>query len=189
MTTTSYTQQGRNLRIDVDGIDEPFIISPLPGFAGELATELFLQVTARKIPADDLEIVWQLAVDGVDEQDNTILGGPIYTRIGRTLSLSEAEAVLIPAFYWQTTLGIEGVNAFVSGGEGLAGAKKALELLIWTLGISPTQTSRSSALETLIQKPGLTPLMSSLPAGKTVEMLPPSKRGFMQNRAARRKKA
>jgi hypothetical protein len=186
MTVTA-APAGRNLSITVEGIPEPFIIAPLPGFAGERATDMFLKIAARQVAPESLVEVWQLAVDGVDTDGNVVLDGPNWTRINRTLSLTEGEAVIHPAFYWQTTLGMDGVNAFIDGGGGLAGGKKALELLIWTLGISPMQTGRSTALEHLIQSPGLTPLT---PANTTtVDKLPPHKRGFMQTRRERRKKA
>jgi len=186
--TIAFAQQERNLSISIEGV-EPFIIAPLPGFAGERATEIFIKIAAHKLAPDRLTEVWQLAVDGVDAEGNTITDGPNWSRIQRELSLTEAESVVTPAFYWQTTLGIKGVEAFVEGGEGLAGAKKALELLIWTLGISPLQTSRSSDLESLILSPGLTPLTTTPSGGKTLDKLPPEKRGFLQNRRDKRRKA
>lgn len=144
-------QQGRNLILTVDGV-EPFTIKPLPGFAGEKATEMFIRIAARELAPGQLVEVWQLAVDGVDENGDTITDGPNWTRIKNTLSLTEGESVIHPAFYWQTTLGIDGVNEFLEVGGGLAGAKKVLERLILTLGISPMQTVRSGALESLTQR-------------------------------------
>lgn len=179
-------ESGRNLIIQVEGL-APYIINPLPGFAGQKAVEIFLNVAARQLQPEALLEAWQLAVDGVDENDNTITDGPTFTRISRELRLKEQDIVVQAAFYWQSVLGIDGVNVLLEGGEGLAASKKVLELLIWTLGISPTQTERSSALETLIQSPGLTPLTPR--STTTVDMLPPSKRGFMQNRRERRAKA
>lgn len=183
MTTTA-VEVGRNLHITVEGIDEPYVIAPLPGFAGERATELFLSIAARQVAPEQLLEVWQLAVDGVKDDDTTVVDGPNFRRIGRELRLVEQDSVVQAAFYWQTAVGIDGVNALLSGGAGLAGAKKALELLIWTLGISPTQTVRGSALETLTQSPGLTPLTPATTT--TVDKLPPHKRGFMQSRKKRR---
>jgi hypothetical protein len=185
-----YEQVGRDLHITLTDVDEPFIIKPLPGYAGEHLTRSFIEIAAQQALPEGLVDVWQMSVDGVlpgetsDGNPIPIVDGPNYSRVKNTLSLSEGEAVVVPAFYWQTTLGIEGIKAFTSGGEGLAGSKKALELLIWTLGISPTQTGRSSALEILIQSPGLTPLTPR--STTTVDKLPPAKRGFMQNRRARR---
>lgn len=158
-------QQGRNLTLTIDGV-EPFVIAPLPGIVGEKATDTFIRICAKEESAEGLEILFQQAVDGVDADMNPIVDGPNYSRIRRTLSMTEGESVVIPALYWQTTLGFEGVKAFIDGGEGMAGSKKALELLIWTLGISPTQTVPSSALESLIQKPGLTPLTSTQTGGE-----------------------
>lgn len=160
MITT--TLSGRNLAIRVDGIEEPFLVPPLPGVKGQELTETFLRISAGQLAPGGME---QVLIDSVGEA--------VYARVKGELSLSEGESVLLPAFYWQTVLGINGVNAYIAGGEGMAGAKKALELLIWTLGISPTQTAPSTALESLIQSPGLTPLTSR--STTTVDRLPANK--------------
>lgn len=161
------TLAGRNLSIRVDGIEEPFVIAPLPGRRGQELTNTFLNISAGATTPEGMEDV---LIESV--------GTAVYERVRDELSLSEAEGVLLPAFYWQTVLGIDGVNAYISGGEGMAGAKKALEALIWTLGISPTPTAPSGALATLIQSPGLTP-----PTGvstTTLEKLPAAKRSRNQ---------
>ncbi|MDJ0323167.1 hypothetical protein QMG61_05240 [Cryobacterium sp. PH31-AA6] len=160
MITT--TIQGRSLAIHVDGIEESFIIAPLGGRQGQALTETFLNIVAGN-----------LSPAGMDDVLAEAVGPVVYERIREELSLHEAESVLLPAFYWQTVLGLDGVNAYISGGEGLAGSKKALELLILTLGISPTQTAPSTALESLIQKLAPTP-----PTGRsttTVDRLPADK--------------
>ena len=162
------TLQGRNLAIHMDGIEEDFIIPPLNGRKGQDLTNRFINIAAGK-----------LSPEGTDQMMRDAVGDAAYERVQDELSLSEGESILLPALYWQTVLGLDGVNAYISGGEGIAGAKKALELLIWTLGISPTQTAPSGALESLIQKPGLTP-----PTGvstTTAEKLPVSKRSRNQN--------
>lgn len=165
------TLAGRNLSIRVDGIEEPFIIAPLPGRRGQELTNTFLNISAGAAKPEGMEAV---LVESV--------GQATYDRVQDELSLHEGESVLLPAFYWQTVLGIDGVNAYISGGEGLAGAKKALQLLIWTLGISPTLTAPSGALETLIQSPGLTPptgvsttTLAKLPAAKRSRNQTPKK--------------
>jgi hypothetical protein len=159
------TTEGRNLVLHVDFIDEPFIIAPLGGRAGQQLTNDFLNISAG--------ITSPLAMDDVLAR---AVGAENFERIKEHLTLVEGENVLLPAFYWQTVLGLDGVNAFISGGEGLAGAKKALELLILTLGISPSQTSPSTALETLIPKLGRTTPTTTPPTGKTVDKLPLNKR-------------
>lgn len=153
---------GRNLAIRIAGIDEPFIIEPLSGRRGQELTNTFINITAGVSAGAGMEGLLAEAV-----------GADVYERVQTELSLSEAEGVLLPAFYWQTVLGVDGVNAFISGGEGMAGAKKALQLLVLTLGISPTTTAPSTALATLIQSPGLTPptgvsttTLAKLPAAK-----------------------
>lgn len=176
-------QAGRNLVLTIDGV-EPFIISPLPGFAGEQATEAFIQIAARLRPAEDLAEVWQMVLDGVNDDGTPVLDGPNWTRVKKTLSLHEGEDVIHPAFYWQTTLGIDGVNEFIESGGGLAGAKKVLERLILTLGISPMQTGRSTALDDLTQL--LAPTPHTGLSTSVLDKLPPNKRGFLQNRKQRR---
>lgn len=168
------TQSGRNLVITVGFIDEPFTIAPLGGRRGQELTDQFIKIAAGELSP--------LVMDGLLSE---AVGESVYERVLDELSLSEAEGVLLPAFYWQTILGIDGVNAFISGGEGLAGAKKALMLLIWTLGISPTVTAPSTALATLIQSPGLTP-----PTGvstTTLDKLPAVKRS--RNQTPKKKKS
>jgi len=139
MTTTA-TLQGRNLAIHIDGIEEPFIIPPLGGRRGQALTNLFIEIVASQRPGSEMEAVLEEAV-----------GAAVYERVQDELSLSEGQSVLLPAFYWQTVLGLDGVDAYLSGGEGMAGAKKALLLLTMSLGISLTQTAPSTALESLIR--------------------------------------
>jgi len=162
------TAQGRDLHIRVGGIDEPFVVAPLPGVKGQALTNTFINIAAGVLSPEGMEPLLLEAA-----------GEATYERVQNELSLSEGESVLIPALYWQTVLGIDGVNAYIAGGEGLAGSKKALELLVLTLGISPTTTAPSSALASLIQSPGLTP-----PTGvstTTVAKLPAAKRSRNQS--------
>jgi hypothetical protein len=172
-------QVGRNLHLTVEGVPEPFIIEPLPGFAGERATQAFLETAALIRPPDQLEDVWQMVLDGVTPDGDPVKGGPNWTRIRNTLSLHEGEDVLHPAFYWQTTLGIDGVNEYLEVGGGLPGAKKVLQRLILTLGISPTQTVPGGALENLTQR--LVPTPPTDPSTTTVDRLPLHKRGFKKS--------
>jgi hypothetical protein len=146
MTTTA-TLQGRSLAIHIDGIDDPFIIPPLGGRRGQALTNLFIEIVAGQRSGSEMEAVLEEATSAA-----------VYERVQDELSLSEGQSVLLPAFYWQTVLGLDGVTAYMSGGEGMAGAKKALQLLVLSLGISPTQTAPSTALESLIQLQAPTPL-------------------------------
>jgi hypothetical protein len=150
-------QVGRNLHLTVEGIAEPFVIAPLPGYAGEKATQTFLEVAARTRAPEHLEDVWQMVLDGVTDDGEPVKDGPNWTRVKRTLSLHEGEDIIHPAFYWQTTLGIDGVNEYLEVGGGLPGAGKVLKRLLLTLGLSPMQTGRSGALENLIQSLAPTP--------------------------------
>ena len=154
---------GRNLHIHLDGIEEDFIITPLGGRDGQALTDEFLRTAIGELPADGMDGILQRAV-----------GPVVYERVKTELSLNEGEDILLPAFYWQTVLGFHGVNAYITGGEGLTGAKKALELLALTLGILPTQTAPSGALETLIQSQAPTPPTAR--ATTTRDKLPAAKR-------------
>ena len=161
MSVTAKTE-GRNLVLTVDFIEEPFIIEPLGGRAGQELTNDFLNIAAGLASPLGMDAVLARAV-----------GADVFERVRDTLQLSEAEGVLLPAFYWQTVLGLDGVTAFISGGEGMAGAKKALSLLVLTLGISPTQTAPSGALEILIPSP--VPTSPTDPSTTTLDKLPPQK--------------
>lgn len=150
------SQEGRDLHITVAGVDGAFVIRPLPGVKGEQLTETFIRIAAKQLEPTGMETLLMHAADGVDENGEWIEDGPVYTRVKNTLTLSEGEDVLLPALYWHTVLGIEGVWDYIKAGGGMAGGVKALSSLISTLGISPTQTAPSSALESLIQSQGLT---------------------------------
>ncbi|MDY7542599.1 MULTISPECIES: hypothetical protein [unclassified Cryobacterium] len=171
--TTIATLTGRNLSIHIEGVDEPFIIAPLSGRRGKALTNEFIAICAGASSAVGMEAILRESA-----------GEDVYERVQDELTLFEGESVLTPAFYWQTVLGLEGVNAYLAGGEGLAGAKKALELLILSLGILPTQTAPSTALETLIQKQE--PTLRTARSTTTVDRLPANKP--RANRAVRKPK-
>jgi hypothetical protein len=85
----------------------------------------------------------------------------VYTDIDSRLSLSEAQDVLLPALFWQTVLGIKGVNIYLNSGGGDTGTVKALWSLVSILGTSAPLTSPPTALETLI------PILASTPTTST----------------------
>ncbi|WP_120338133.1 hypothetical protein [Cryobacterium soli] len=154
---------GRNLHIHLDGIEEDFIITPLGGRDGQALTDEFLRISIGDLPAAGMDPLLQRAV-----------GAEVYERVQSELSLNESQDILLPAFYWQTVLGMHGVNAYITGGEGLTGAKKALELLALTLGILPTQTAPSGVLETLILSQA--PTLPTARPTTTRDRLPANKR-------------
>ena len=82
----------------------------------------------------------------------------------------------MPAFLWQTVLGLPGVTAFIQGGEGVAGGVKALWALTVRLGISPSRTSPSSALDELTRLQAVTPNTSSPQGGVKPGKQPQDKR-------------
>lgn len=148
MTVTA-EKVGRNLHLKFEGVEEPFVISPLPGRAGLQITDTYLAISGGENRAQDLTQALQIAVDGAvrdgerwvpvpeDQQTN-------FNRIGDELSQDEAEAILMPAFFWQTILGMDGVKAYLEGGEGLSGTLKATGALSRRLGLLVRPTSPSS---------------------------------------------
>lgn len=83
-----------------------------------------------------------IAREPFDDEDDPDDGEPIRQE--------ECESLALCAFYWQTVIGMEGVRAFIDGGEGTGGSLKALALLQTRIGLSPAKTSRSRAMESLI---------------------------------------
>lgn len=166
------TQVGRNLHLTVENIDEPFIIKPLPGRAGVQVTDSYLNGSVGAAPNEEITAALMMCVDGAQFDEESGFFIPldpaervVYNRISDELRLGEAESVLLPAFFWQTVLGIDGVTAFIEGGEGVAGGVKALWALVARLGLSPSRTSPSSALANLIQLQEHSRLTSTHPGG------------------------
>lgn len=138
MTVTA-EKVGRSLHLKFEGVEEPFIVKPLPGRAGLQITDTYLAISGGENRAQDLTQALQIAVDGAvrdgdrwvpvpdDQQTN-------FNRIGEELSQDEAEAILMPAFFWQTILGMDGVKAYLEGGEGLSGTLRATSALSRRLG-------------------------------------------------------
>lgn len=143
------TKVGRDLHLQFEGVDAPFVIHPLPGRAGLQITDTYLAISGGETRAQDLTQALQIAVDGAvrdgdrwvpvpdDQQTN-------FNRIGEELSQDEAESILMPAFFWQTILGMDGVKAYLEGGEGLSGTLKATGALSRRLGLLVRPTSPSS---------------------------------------------
>lgn len=166
------TQEGRNLHLHVEGL-EPFIIKPLPGEAGYKITESYLN--QARGGGDQLEATLALvmAVDGAVHDPETDTWNPVpeqdrenSNRMGKELSTAETEDVAMAAFFWQTILGLSGVNIYLEGGGGVAGHTKALTAMVQRLGLSPLLTSPSSALEDLIQLQANTPNTSTPQSGR-----------------------
>lgn len=164
-------QDGRNLRLTVEGIDEPFIIRPIPGNAGHQITEVYIRTLARAAEPSDMALALAIALDGAQRTES---GGwaPVppeervnSLRLGDEVSAAEGEDISMAAFFWQTILNVAGVNAYLSAGGGVGGLEKATWALVHRLGLSPETTSPSSALESLIQLQGSIPSTSSLPGG------------------------
>lgn len=146
---------GRNLHLTVEGVD-PYVIKPLPGRVGEQITSTYLNAAVGVATTEEMTDAFRMAVDGAVKDADRYVPLPEqeqhnYNRMMDELRTAEAESILMPAFLWQTVLGLTGVTAFIEGGEGVAGGVKALWALTARLGISPSRTSPSSALDDLIQ--------------------------------------
>lgn len=163
------TEVGRDLHLTVEGV-APFVVRPLPGRVGEQITHTYLNSAVGAASTDEMVDAFRMAVDGAAHDGDRFVPLPEaeqhnYNRIQDELRTAEAESILMPAFLWQTVLGLSGVTAFIEGGGGVAGGVKALWALTARLGISPSRTSPSSALDDLIQLQAAIPSTSSQPGG------------------------
>lgn len=167
MVTAS--EVGRDLHLTVEGV-APYVVRPLPGRIGEQITSTYLEAAVGRATTTDMTDAFRMAVDGGVKDGDRYVPVPEseqhnYNRIQDELRTAEAESILMPAFLWQTVLGLTGVTAFIEGGEGVAGGVKALWALTARLGISPSRTSPSSALDDLIRLQAATPSTSSPQGG------------------------
>lgn len=142
------SKDGRNLVLIMDGVD-PFVIRPLPGNAGVQVTETYLQsMTGATV---DLIAALQMCVDGAVLDGDTWKPKPEaeqtnFNRIGMELSQTESEEILMPAFFWQTILGMDGVKAYVEGGGGLSGTLKASGAMTARLGLLARRKSPKASV-------------------------------------------
>lgn len=167
MVTAS--EVGRDLHLTVEGI-APYVVRPLPGRIGEQITSTYLSAAVGAASTDDMTDAFRMALDGGVLDGDRFVPRPVeeqhnYNRVQDELRTAEAESILMPAFLWQTVLGLSGVTAFIKGGEGVAGGVKALWALTARLGISPSRTSPSSALDELTRLQGASLSTSSPRAG------------------------
>lgn len=163
------TEVGRDLHLTVEGV-APFVVRPLPGRIGEQITSTYLNSAVGRATTEEMTDAFRIAVDGGILDGDRYVPVPEaeqhnFNRVQAELRTAEAESILMPAFLWQTILGLSGVTAFIEGGEGVAGGVKALWALTARLGISPSRTSPSSALDDLIQLQAGSRSTSTLPGG------------------------
>jgi len=173
---------GRDLHLTVEGIEQPFVVRPLPGRAGLQATNTYLNGAAGVARAEEMADVIIMCVDGARLDPTTDWWVPVpedeqtnYARIGLELSQAEADSVLMPAFFWQTTLGLDGVRTYIEGGEGIAGTVKATGALVARLGRLSPQTSPRTVSDALTSAAS-TPSTSSRPGGAKPGKQPQDKR-------------
>lgn len=143
---------GRNLEITMEGVDGAFVVRPLPGLAGLQITDTYLNASSGNVTPDEWADSLIMAVDGARQNAITGRWEPVpegertnFDRINHELSQTESEGILMPAFFWQTILGVDGVNAYIEGGEGLSGTLKAAGALSLRLGHLARRTSPNSA--------------------------------------------
>jgi len=149
--TIKAEKQGRNLHLTLEGAD-PFVVRPLPGRAGVQITDVFLRSSTGQTRAEEMTEALMMAVDGAVYDADTDRWKPLpeeqqtnWQRIGMELSQAESEDILMPAFFWQTILGMDGVRAYIEGGGGTAGALKATGALSARMGLLARRTSPRSA--------------------------------------------
>ena len=179
---TKAEKVGRDLHITpFEGMD-PFVIRPLPGRAGIQITDTYLGVSGGESRAQEMTEAMMIAVDGAVYDPDTDRWEPVpedqqtnFRRIGMELSQDESESVIMPAFFWQTVLGVDGVKAYLEGGEGLTGTLKATGALSRRLGLLVLPTSPSSASDDPTSAGG-TPSTSTRPSGKRSGRQPQDRR-------------
>lgn len=165
------TEVGRDLHLTIEGV-APFVVRPLPARVGEQITATYLNASVGTATAEDMQDALRMALDGAvrDEESGRFVplpvdGQPNWNRAQDELRTAEAESVLMPAFLWQSVLGVAGVNAYIEAGEGVAGGVKALQALVYRLGLSAPTTSPSTALDDLIRAQVSTPSTSTPQGG------------------------
>lgn len=138
--TISFAKVGRDLHLTLEGAGDPFVIRPLPGKAGLQITDAYLKFSGGDTTVDLLQAL-QIAVDGGVRNPETWRYEPLpeaeqvnFNRIGEELSQEEGNDIIMPAFFWQTLLGLSGVKSYVEEGGGLTGTLKASAALSQRLG-------------------------------------------------------
>ena len=220
---TKAIQEGRRLRLEVDGIEEPFYVDPLPARRGRDLTGLFVDAAIGQLdpmatsavfmecigPANyarmngSLVDAYSASGDYVGTFGPTgpvehppsslrlpegIPAGVLYVAreddsvTGEAIRQEEGESLCIAAFYWQTAAGMEAVSQFIEHGEGSVGFLKALNVLMYRLGLSPSRTSPGSGLESLMQMDD-TDDTTTHSGGGTLAKLPPNRRSRRSKRA------
>lgn len=175
-------QVGRNLHITVEGVEPAYVVRPLPGRAAIQITDTYLAGASGAEGTIAITEALQIAFDGgvFDPEAGVFHAAPEdaqpnFARASMELSLTETNSVLLAAFFWQTLLGIDGVNEFIRGGEGVAGTVKALRALVQRTGHFALLTSPSSESVDLTSEAS-TPTTSSHPSGSKPGKKPQDKR-------------
>jgi len=220
---TKAIQEGRRLRLEVDGIEEPFYVDPLPARRGRELTGLFVDAAIGQLdplataaifmecigPANyarmNGSLVDRYSASGDYTEtygpDGTVKLPPSSVRLpegipagalyvareddsvpGEAIRQEEGESLCIAAFYWQTAAGMEAVNQFIEHGEGSVGFLRALNVLMYRLGLSPSRTSPGSGLDSLTQMDD-TADTTTHSGGGTLAKLPPNRRSRRSKRA------
>lgn len=239
---TTATTEGRQLVLTVDGIDEPFIVDPIPARRGYTLTDTFMRVSLHKVPGiktqygraesesvfmesigpENYSRISGLYVDLVEFDAETGEAGQVlatftpdggswedpdhksihyYTATGalfmarpenpaageeyldvESLRQEQAESLTLCAFYWQTVVGMEAVNAFIESGEDTMASVKALSLLMTRM--DPLRGVTSLGSDGTQQSGAETPNTAS--GSVTTVRLPAHKKSINQNPAKRK---
>jgi hypothetical protein len=175
---TKATQEGRRLRLEVDGIEEPFYVDPLPARRGRDLTAMFVDAAIGQLDPISTAAVF---MECLGPANYARMNGTLYLAReddsveGEAIRQEEGESLAIAAFYWQTAAGMEAVNQFIENGEGSVGFLKALNVLMYRLGLSPSRTSPNSELASLMQTDD-TVDTTTRNGGGTLAKLPPNRR-------------
>lgn len=238
---TTATTEGRRLKLSVDGIDEAFLVDPIPSKRGKHLTNMFVLASLKAIGPEQIEQIFIEAIGPANysritglyvdvraqipstepgvastfESPSITYGpdGPISGSAaalaallnkgallearearddepildGEPIRQEEAEELCLAAFYWQSVVGIEAVNAIFEEGGGTRGSLKALSLLQIRLGHSPSGNSLTPDMESSILQQAGSAATSDTPPSSGSVRLPANKVGFMQNARKTRK--
>jgi hypothetical protein len=188
--------QGRNLVFTVEGL-EPFVVRPLPANQGRYVTSLYVDATiavarathlGQSVPGEPfthMNDAMMICVDGGTWDDERQAAIPLpeadrvlWNRLDNEASQSEFKDIMHAAFFWNTVLGIDGVNQYLAEGGGDTGGLKLLGSLLTHMGKSLQLTSPSSESETQTPSQASTPSTPFRRGGPTLAKLPEGKRSW-----------
>ncbi len=203
------TPDGRNLRLHVaEGIDD-FIVLPLPARRGKALSEAFLRIAMSRFSNElnlepltmaemEATFVEAIGVDNYERAAGVLIDPDTFQPVaelpedhpdyrltpdGEAIRQEELQQLFQAAFYWQSVVGMKGVQALLEGEEGQG---KALAQLLVMLGLSLSPTSPNSGSANPTPTPAGIPTTTTRNGGKTSVRLPAVKRSGSQNPAKKK---